>query len=693
MNQSSIRGSWNSLRMSRNGWLPLALAALWVAGGNDRPIAQVGGGYTLVTLPSMETAWDVNDAGQAVGLWTNPAYPGSRGYVWTPTDGMLPMPVHSEDADRFPLPGNNGHRGVSINASGTIAGTARGIDGSQFRAATLTPSGVLTQDSEPFGDVSRASHAINAAGTVVGRYQGNGQVGFVWSPGQSMQLVGADAADINDAGQVVGYVGQQFNAAYVWSPTAGAQLLPKLAAAPSSVYEARAINNAGTVVGRYYDGTTSGLFLWSAATDTVDLNAPAGLPEYVDINDSGHVVATINGGATGFQAYLYRDGTWTNLNDFRPAGSTFLIQRAMAINNFGWIVGDGGALFQSGLGFVLIPPSENRAPVAQSGAIAVTEDFPASGQVAATDADGNLLTYALASNGTLGSVTITDATTGAFTYTPLPDANGVDAFTFIANDGRVDSNAATVTVTITPTADLPVLAWSAPSAIVYGTPLSQVQLNATADVPGTFAYSPPAGTVLSSGTQELSVIFTPGDTTNYTTSATSVSITVAQAAATVTLNNLTQNYTGSPLGPTVTTVPSGLAVSLTGAPQTNPGTYPVSATVTNPNYVGTASATFSIVALSARVVSPNGGERLTLGAPTTISWTATGATTVDVALSRDGGASYSSIPGCSGLSGIATTCAWTPTGGNAARARIRVTARAGTISAQDISDGVFQVKK
>ena len=114
----------------------------------------------------METACDVNDAGQVVGLWTNPAYPGSRGYVWTQTDGMLPMPVHSEDADRFPLPGNNGHRGVSINASGTIAGTARGIDGSQFRAATLAPSGVLTQDSETFGDVSRASHAINAAGTV-----------------------------------------------------------------------------------------------------------------------------------------------------------------------------------------------------------------------------------------------------------------------------------------------------------------------------------------------------------------------------------------------------------------------------------------------------------------------------------------------------------------------------------------------
>jgi hypothetical protein len=42
----------------------------------------------------------------------------------------------------------------------------------------------------------------------------------------------------------------------------------------------------------------------------------------------------------------------------------------------------------------------------------------------------------------------------------------------------------------------PTLTWTNPASIVYGTPLSSDQLNATASVPGTFTYSPPAGTVL-----------------------------------------------------------------------------------------------------------------------------------------------------------------------------------------------------
>ena len=42
------------------------------------------------------------------------------------------------------------------------------------------------------------------------------------------------------------------------------------------------------------------------------------------------------------------------------------------------------------------------------------------------------------------------------------------------------------------------------------------ELDARANVPGTFAYSPPLGTVLGAGTQTLSVTFTPTDTTDYT---------------------------------------------------------------------------------------------------------------------------------------------------------------------------------
>lgn len=72
----------------------------------------------------------------------------------------------------------------------------------------------------------------------------------------------------------------------------------------------------------------------------------------------------------------------------------------------------------------------------------------------------------------------------------------------------------------------PALTWGAPTAITYGTALSATQLNATASVPGTFVYMPKAGTVLSGGTKTLSVIFTPADATNYTTTSKTVSITV-----------------------------------------------------------------------------------------------------------------------------------------------------------------------
>ena len=44
--------------------------------------------------------------------------------------------------------------------------------------------------------------------------------------------------------------------------------------------------------------------------------------------------------------------------------------------------------------------------------------------------------------------------------------------------------------------------------------------------PGTFAYTPAAGTVLTAGTQTLTVTFTPTDTTDYTTASKSVTLTV-----------------------------------------------------------------------------------------------------------------------------------------------------------------------
>src|SRR4029079_15326841 len=61
---------------------------------------------------------------------------------------------------------------------------------------------------------------------------------------------------------------------------------------------------------------------------------------------------------------------------------------------------------------------------------------------------------------------------------------------------------ATATTTITVLKASATITWTAPADITYGTALSTTQLSATANVPGTFVYSPVAGTVLNAGANQ-----------------------------------------------------------------------------------------------------------------------------------------------------------------------------------------------
>src|SRR5207245_2116792 len=72
-----------------------------------------------------------------------------------------------------------------------------------------------------------------------------------------------------------------------------------------------------------------------------------------------------------------------------------------------------------------------------------------------TDAEGDPLTAILVSGPTHGTLTLNP--NGSLTYTPAANYNGSDSFTYKANDGTADSNIATVTITITPVNDPPVV--------------------------------------------------------------------------------------------------------------------------------------------------------------------------------------------------------------------------------------------
>ena len=142
---------------------------------------------------------------------------------------------------------------------------------------------------------------------------------------------------------------------------------------------------------------------------------------------------------------------------------------------------------------------------------------------------------------------------GTFSYNPAAGAIlgvGSDTLsvTFTPSDGT-DYTQATATTSITVNQATPSITWSTPQPITYGTPLGSAQLDASASVPGTFAYNPVAGTVPGVGSQMLLVTFTPTDSTDYTTATATTRITVDQAVPTVTWASPDSIVYGTRLGP------------------------------------------------------------------------------------------------------------------------------------------------
>ena len=108
---------------------------------------------------------------------------------------------------------------------------------------------------------------------------------------------------------------------------------------------------------------------------------------------------------------------------------------------------------------ILVTPV-NDAPVAVDDAYEVDEDgvltvLAAQGVLANdTDVDNDLLTATLVNGPAHGTLVL--AEDGSFVYTPEANFNGTDSFTYKATDGTLESNLATVTITVNPVNDWPV---------------------------------------------------------------------------------------------------------------------------------------------------------------------------------------------------------------------------------------------
>jgi hypothetical protein len=269
-------------------------------------------------------------------------------------------------------------------------------------------------------------------------------------------------------------------------------------------------------------------------------------------------------------------------------------------------------------------------------------------------------TPASISVGTVLSSTQLNATAsvaGAFVYSPAAGTvmNTAGSQTISATFTPTDAanySSATGSVTLAVNGgslNTPTITWSAPAAIAYGTALSSTQLDATANYPGTFAYSPASGAILGAGTQKLTVTFTPSDPTTIASAAAKNTITVNKATPTITWNTPASISVGTALSSTQLNATASVAGAFVYSPaagtvMNTAGSQTISATLTPTDAADYNSATRSVtlVVNAGSLATP----AITWSAPAAIAYgTALSSTQLDATANYPGTFAYSPVSG------------------------------------------------
>jgi hypothetical protein len=257
-----------------------------------------------------------------------------------------------------------------------------------------------------------------------------------------------------------------------------------------------------------------------------------------------------------------------------------------------------------------------------------------------SDGNGNQVTMSGGPNNS-GYATISP---GTYTWTTAVGALNVSNVVSFNLELDPASYSGSYTITFNKIALLTPLSqvtWSTPASIIYGTVLGTSQLNATANVPGSFAYSPAGGTVLNIGVNKLSAIFTPVQTANSANImvTNSVNLTVLAEPLTVTATSTSRIFGQS--NPTFTGTLTGLTngdnitatYSCSATTSSPPGTYPIVPALLDPNSrLGNYSVTTNNGTLTIYATATN--EMMTWTNPSPVTY-GTALTTNQLAATAD----------------------------------------------------------
>jgi len=284
----------------------------------------------------------INNAGEVVGA----AAPVGQS---SPGGAHAFLYVNSKMMD-LGVPFGTSSAAVGVNSTGQVALFSSGSAGER---SFLYANGVSV-DLGDLGGSPTEAHGINDAGQVVGESNG---LPFVYSNGainaSPLGQRGTISYGINNSGHIVGSIavtntvtGQIETHAFLYSNGATQDI-----GAPfgGTISIARAISNSGNIVG----GSVPGGFLYSDGKVTI-VDPQGGA---YGVNNLGDVV----GVDEKFGAYLYHNGTLSNLNDLVDPSSALKLAAALGINDSGQIVGYGYTASGDQHAFLLTPIPEPQA--------------------------------------------------------------------------------------------------------------------------------------------------------------------------------------------------------------------------------------------------------------------------------------------------------------------------------------------
>ncbi|MFH1725517.1 MAG: Ig-like domain-containing protein [Elusimicrobiota bacterium] len=427
-----------------------------------------GGSFEPGSEPFTEFAYTANDggadsAGATAGIVVNPVNdpPVAYGRQLT-TDEDIPVAVtlSASDAEQdaisyFVSPGP---------AHGTLSGTApeltytpdlnyNGQDSFGFMAADrpgVLPEGLVHY--WPFDDGTARDLAGSKHGTINGA-----------APVPVGRVGGAMSFDGNshiDVGMIGDGPSLTISAWFKTTGTAYSQEIIAQGPWNSQTWQVLLKGRRGAIEFGSGGATQAGPILsdgqWHHIAGVYDDSSSA-QKLYVD----GQYLNAINRSFTAGPKQTYigsRPGTtmnWTGLIDevavYSRALSAPEIQQAYQDGSQGIGLPLDGNTSVATIDLTILPV--NDAPVARSQTVQTDEDVPVSIVLSAEDPEGDSIDYALGQPPIHGTLS---GDMPELTYTPAPDYNGSDSFTFTASDGSLGSEPATVSVSIAPVNDLPV---------------------------------------------------------------------------------------------------------------------------------------------------------------------------------------------------------------------------------------------